>query len=169
MGTTTLLRSLFEHKAWINEGFFDALAKLDAEARSAQRHAAIRLLNHIYVVDRIFAGHLTGKPHGYASTNTQDTPTLEALRDAVRETDRWYVGHVASLPAERLGESIAFTFTDGERGRMSREEMLAHVVTHGSYHRGEVGRILTQVGVPPPRDLYTVFLHQSEPQRRMRA
>ena len=60
-------------------------------------------------------------------------------------------------------------FTDGQPGRMSREEMLAHVATHGSYHRGAVGRIMAQVAVPPPRDIFTVFLHQSEPRRRARA
>ena len=166
MGTTTLLRSLFEHKAWVNEGFFDALATVDADARPALRHAAIRLLNHIHVVDRIFVSHLTNVAHGYASTNTPETPALALLREAVRETDRWYVEHVASLPPERLGESVAFTFTDGERGRMSREEMLAHVVTHGSYHRGEVSQLLKQASATPPRDLYTAYLHQAEPQRR---
>ena len=169
MGTTTLLRSLFEHKAWINEGFFDALAKLDAEARSAQRHAAIRLLNHIHVVDRIFAGHLQGAPHGYAATNTPETPTLAALRDAVLASDRWYLDYVGTVSALQLAEVLSFTFTDGAAGRMSREEMLGHVITHGSYHRGAVGRIMSQLSAPPPRDTLTVYLHRSEPQRRERA
>jgi uncharacterized damage-inducible protein DinB len=47
--------------------------------------------------------------------------------------------------------------------------MLGHVITHGSYHRGAVGRIMSQVSVPPPRDTLTVYLHRSEPQRRERA
>ncbi|WP_348524358.1 DinB family protein [Mesorhizobium sp. L2C089B000] len=33
---------------------------------------------------------------------------------------------------------------------MSRQEMLTHVVTHGGYHRGEIGRILMQIGIAPP-------------------
>ena len=33
------------------------------------------------------------------------------------------------------------------RARMSREEMLAHVATHGGYHRGAVGRILSQLSL----------------------
>jgi len=28
---------------------------------------------------------------------------------------------------------------------------------------------MAQVAVPPPRDIFTVFLHQSEPRRRARA
>ena len=61
---------------------------------------------------------------------------------------------------------LPFVFTDGANGLMSREEMLAHVATHGGYHRGAVGRIMAQADVPPPRDIFTVYLHRAEPGRR---
>ena len=163
-----LLRSLFRHKAWANEELFAELGKVDPVAHAAERHAATRVLNHIYVVDRIFAVHLTGQVHGYTATNTPETPSLEALARDVQVSDRWFEEHVGTLSADALAEEVEFTFTDGERGRMSREEMLAHVVTHGSYHRGVVGRIMAQVAVPPPRDIFTVYLHRAEPQRRER-
>jgi len=40
------------------------------------------------------------------------------------------------------------------------------VLTHGGYHRGNVGQVLKSLSIAPPRDLYTRFLHQSEPARR---
>ena len=169
MGTSTLLQSMFRHKAWANAELFAELAKVDPVAHAAERHAAIRTLNHIFVVDRIFAAHLCGQAHVYAATNTAETPRLEALRDEVAASDRWYVDHIGTLTPQALAEAVDFVFTDGQPGRMSREEMLAHVATHGSYHRGAVGRIMAQVAVPPPRDIFTVFLHQSQPQRRARA
>jgi len=169
MGTSTLLQSMFRHKAWANAELFAELAKVDPVAHAAERHAAIRTLNHIFVVDRIFAAHLCGQAHVYAATNTAETPPLEALRDEVAASDRWYVDHIGTLTPQALAEAVDFVFTDGQPGRMSREEMLAHVATHGSYHRGAVGRIMAQVAVPPPRDIFTVFLHQSEPRRRARA
>lgn len=166
MSTSNLLHSLFKYKAWANEELFVELAKLDPVAHQAERHTAIRLLNHIYVVDRIFAAHLAGETHAYAGTNTPETPAFDVLRDAVLASDGWYVDYVGSLAAERLPELLQFTFTDGAKGCMSREEMLAHVITHGGYHRGAVGRIMAQVSVPPPRDIFTVYLHRAEPQRR---
>ena len=168
MGTATLLQTLFRHKAWANDQLFAELAKLDVEGHAKERQAAIRLLNHIHVVDRIFAAHLAGEPHGYTATNTRETPGLEALRDAVATTDCWYVEHVGPLDAGQLTATIDFTFTDGDAGRMSREEMLVHVIGHGNYHRGAVGRIMSQLGVPPPRDLLTAYLHRAEPVRRNR-
>jgi uncharacterized damage-inducible protein DinB len=169
MTTSTLLLSLFKYKAWANDELFAELAKLDAQAQQAEQHTCIRLLNHIHVVDRIFAAHLRGQAHGHTATNTPETPSLEALRLAVAELDAWYVNYVATLPAEQLCDSLSFSFTDGQSGSMSREEMLAHVVTHGGYHRGAVGRIMAQVAVPPPRDIFTAYLHQAEPVRRSEA
>jgi uncharacterized damage-inducible protein DinB len=105
-------------------------------------------------------------PHTFTATNTVETPTFEALREAVFACDQWYLDFVAGVAPEALADTIAFSFTDGARGCMSREEMLAHIVNHGSYHRGAVGRIMAQAGVAPPRDIFTVYLHQAEPARR---
>lgn len=168
MSATTLFPSLFEHKAWADDEFLGATAKVDAGRHADDRQAAIRLLNHIHVVDRIFAAHLVGGTHPYTATNTPETPSLQALRDAMRETDRWYVGYVASLPPERLAEPVDFTFTDGQNGRMSREEILGHLLTHGAYHRGGVAKILAPTGVATPRDILTGFLHRTDPGRRVR-
>ena len=160
--SNTLLQSLFRQKAAITEEFFAVLENV----AEGERVEAIRLLNHIHVVDRIFAAHLRGEPHGYAATNTPETPALDALRGATRETNRWFVEQAGALTPAQLAETVAFTFTDGQSGRMSREEMLAHVITHGSYHRGEVGQMLKRLSVAPPRDLFTAYLHHAEPQRR---
>lgn len=166
MSTASLLHSLFKYKAWSNDQLFVELAKLDPVTQKEAQHNAMRILNHIYVVDQIFAAHLSGAVQSLNATNTTETPTVEALRDGVAMLDAWYVDYTADLSPEQLAENIAFTFTDGEKGRMTREEMLTHVSLHAAYHRGAAGRIMVQAGTPPPRDLYTRFLHQSEPARR---
>lgn len=160
----SILKSLFEQKAWANAELFEVLATVSA---ASDLHTAIRTMNHIYVVDRIFRAHLLGEPHGYAATNTQATPSLQELRSAVAQTDAWYQQHVAGLDEAALVEKLRFTFTDGDPGLMSREEMLLHVITHGGYHRGNVGQLLKNLSIAPPRDLLTKFLHASEPQRRL--
>lgn len=157
------LESLFAFKLWSNKELFEALGTLNA-AESVQ--PMLRTLSHIYVTDRIFRAHLSGVPHSYTSPHLVPPPTLSELRAAVEETDEWYLQYVSSLTPEALAERIQFQFTDGDMGSMSREEMLLHITTHGCYHRGNVGQMLRDRGVSPPRDLYTRFLHQTEPARR---
>lgn len=162
----TSLSSLFAQKSWANNELFSALAEVNAQAHPQVVHMAIRMLNHIYVVDRIFRAHLLGEPHGYSATNTEATPDLGTLQFEVAETDGWYEAYVAQLSDAQLAERIHFSFTDGDGGTMSREEMLTHIVVHGFYHRGNVGQMLKSIEVAPPRDLYTKFLHLREPERR---
>jgi uncharacterized damage-inducible protein DinB len=164
----SLFSSLFNYKSWANEELFALVQTVDEAKHKDERHSCIRLLNHIYVVDRIFAAHLTRSKHSYLATNTKETPTLDELTQSAAASDRWYVDFVSSLDANSLSEPIEFVFTDETNARMSREEMLMHVITHGAYHRGAVGRILSQIGISPPRDLFTGFLHKTEPQRRER-
>ena len=85
----------------------------DEKAHPDERHTAIRILNHTYVVDRIFAANLQRLEHEYTATNISDTPTQEQLESAVKKRDQWYLEYVSKLETSALSESIDFTFTDG--------------------------------------------------------
>lgn len=162
----SLLPTLFAQKTWANNELFNQLATVIGPEHASAVHTAIRTLNHIYVVDRIFQAHLLGKVHSYTATNTDETPELGELQFAVAETDAWYEHYSTSITSEQLKTNITFKFTDGDAGRMTREEMLFHIITHGAYHRGNVGQILKSLSITPPRDLLTKFLHVQEPGRR---
>lgn len=160
------MKQAFRYKAWANAEILDAIATIDAARFPEQWTLAVRLMNHTHVVDRIFAAHLVGAAHGFTATNTPETPGLEELRASIATTDDWYQAYVARTAHGELAESIAFTFADGDRGCMTREEMLFHVLAHGSYHRGNVGMVLTACGIERPKDTFTRFLHSAEPERR---
>lgn len=160
------LQSLFAQKSWANNDLFNALAAIPSDEHAGVIHTATRTLNHIYVVDRIFRAHLLGEAHGYEASNTDATPELGELQFAVAETDAWFESYAAVVTEPQLCAAIAFRFTDGDAGTMTREEMLFHVLTHGTYHRGNVGQLMKSISIAPPRDLYTKFLHKREPARR---
>ncbi|HJU26849.1 MAG TPA: DinB family protein [Rhodanobacteraceae bacterium] len=160
------MKNKFRYKAWANAEILDSMAKIDLSRHPEQGTLALRLMNHTYVVDRIFAAHLDGTAHEFQSTNTPDTPSLDQLRERIAASDDWYQQYVYRVRDDELRERICFTFTDGDRGCMSREEMLFHVLTHGAYHRGNVGMILTSCGIDRPSDTFTRFLHLGEPDRR---
>ena len=154
-----MLNTLLSYKRWANTELFDSLFKVHASAAAEPAHTMLRLLNHVYVVDRIFQAHLLGQPHGYTALNTAQTPDLRVLWQAVQQLDNWYLDYAASLTSQDAQERLNFNYVDGKAACMSRAEMLLHVVNHGSYHRGAVGELLHQCGLPPPHDVLTVFLH----------
>ena len=74
MNASPIIATLFKYKAWANDEILTAMKLLDKKAHPDERHTAIRILNHTYVVDRIFAAHLRG-----SSTDTRQ-PILLTLR-----------------------------------------------------------------------------------------
>jgi uncharacterized damage-inducible protein DinB len=160
------LLHLFRYKAWANEELLTALAKLDREAIVVK--LALKALSHTQVVDRIFVAHLKREDHGYTSANLSELPTLDDLSADIRATDREYLAYVSTLDRDQLAEPIDFAFTDGSPGRMSREEMLMHVITHGVGHRGQVSAVMLLNELPPAKDGFTTYLHQAEAATRRR-
>jgi uncharacterized damage-inducible protein DinB/putative sterol carrier protein len=166
MDQISTLERLFRYKAHSNQEILAAMRLFDDAAPA--KEIAIRVLNHTYVVDRIFAANLTGSEHGYTSANTSQAPSLEELSATIKTSDQWYLDYVSLLDEGQLAERIDFTFTDGELGRMSREEMLWHVAIHGAGHRGQLGWIMMENSITPPADRFASYLHKAEASTRRR-
>jgi len=166
MDQVSTLERLFRYKANSNKEILAAMRLFDDA--SPAKEIAIRVLSHTYVVDRIFAANLTGTEHGYTLANTSQAPSLEELSATIKTSDQWYIDYVSLLDEAQMAERIDFTFTDGEPGRMSREEMLWHVAIHGAGHRGQVGWIMTENSITPPADRFTSYLHKAEASTRRR-
>ncbi|MFZ6744731.1 DinB family protein [Undibacterium sp. JH2W] len=164
-----ILLSLFKYKAWANAEMHAALEKFDAQQYPDKFLAMLQILDHAHVVDRIFMGHLNGTDtSSFVTTNSEIRPGLVELRERVRLTDNWYLDFVSVISPQRLKLRSQFTFTDGDKGSMSCEEMLLHVITHAGYHRGSVGQLMEDTGMDSPPDSLTKFLHRQEPERRLR-
>lgn len=160
------LQRLFRYKAWANDELLTRLAKLGSEPQITG--LAIKAFSHTYVVDRIFAAHIRQEAHSYTSANLGEMPTLESLSADIRKSDLEYVEYLSAIDSELLAEQIDFTFTDGAPGRMSREEMLMHVITHGTGHRGQVSAVMLLNAIPAAKDGFTTYLHEIEASTRGR-
>lgn len=156
------VRMLARYNAWANELIFKAVAELpEGEALKPRRSVfrnIVHTLNHNYVIDRIFQAHLEGREHGYTARNTAEHPPLGELWPAQQEIDRWYIDWADRAAERELEEKVAFTFVGGGDGRMSRREILEHLVVHTSYHRGFVAQMMYDAGVRPPTTDLTVYL-----------
>jgi uncharacterized damage-inducible protein DinB len=162
MTTPDTIRMLTRYKAWANKTIYTTVGLLPeaelAKERPTRSNSMLAILNHIYVIDHIFQAHLEGREHSYRSRNTPTFPPHEQLRESVQMLDRWYINLSDHLTAEALEESVSFRFVDGGAGKMTRAQIILHVVNHGSYHRGFVADMLRQVPIVPPATDLPVFL-----------
>lgn len=161
-GRPSSLQMLMRYKAWANDLIYAPVSALPLEEIAKVRQTTFKTialtLNHVYVVDDIFKAHLQGRRHGYTARNTESAPAIPTLWEASRRMDRWYIDLADRLSERELAETIDFEFVGGGRGAMTRGEILLHVVNHGSYHRGFVSVMMSQVPAAVPANDLPVFL-----------
>jgi len=151
------------YNAWINERIYGAVADLDDTAYRLDRGAYFgsihRTLNHLLVVDRLFAARLVEKAPQIESLDQMLYDSFAALRAARETEDRHLVELVGSWSETELCAPIRFKriLGSGEH-EMRRDHMLLTLFNHQTHHRGQVHCMLTQARVdPPPIDVIEYF------------
>ena len=160
--SSSQLQKLLRYRAWADRLIYDAVAALPEGAATAPRATIfgnmLRTLSHSWVVDDIFQAHLQGRAHGYTSRNTPEPLSFDDLWRRQQVMNAWYLDYANGLTPERAAEIVHFQFIGGGEGRMSREDIILHVVNHATYHRGFVADMFYQVPAKPPATDLPVFL-----------
>ena len=162
MMTTRTARMLTRYNQWANRITFDAVAALPGNEATRPRvglfKTLVHMLNHSYVIDRVFQSHLEGREHGYTARNTPEPPPLAELWHAQQEMDAWYIAWADALTPKTIDEKVAFKYIGGGEGVMTRGEILMHIINHTTYHRGFVAEMIYQIPLRAPTTDLTVFL-----------
>lgn len=152
------LVSLFEHKAWCNRRLIEALRAAPPEADRRQMAVALYTFDHTSIVDQIFKARLSGEPEGFEGVVAGARPDLDALGATMAATDAWYIDYARAVTPAELETEVAFTYVaDGDPGRMTKGQMLAHVITHSANHRGAIGGMLEAMLVKGASDMVTTY------------
>ncbi|WP_257384843.1 DinB family protein [Tahibacter caeni] len=158
------MQVLTRYKAWADEVFLSVISTVPGAELAAPRPivfgSLIRTLHHSYAMDYVWQCHLLGKAHGLTTRNPEHCPGLAELIENQRAIDAWYVDYADSLAGNEPAQSVDFEFIGGGAGRMSRRDIILHVVNHTTYHRGHAAGILYYLDIFPPTTDLPVFLRQ---------
>jgi uncharacterized damage-inducible protein DinB len=141
------LARLFAYDAWANA---EALSSI--RAAGAPR-AAVRLIAHVAAAERLWKVRLDA---GAAPVVVWPEWTLDACARALDQIAGEWSAYVPALSAAGLARAIAYVNSKGERWTTSVDDVLAHVVLHSAYHRGQVAYVLRAGGGEPA---YTDYAH----------
>jgi len=156
--SSTFLTQLFEHKAWANRAFYDALLAVPAERRR-EFVVPIFTLDHAMRVDSVFRARLEGRPEPYDAVIAQKMPKLEGIAQTVTDNDAWYIAYTKTLSEAALNEPVQFRFLiDGDKGNLTRAQILAHVLTHHHSHRTAMTEKLAALNIKVPGDMVTSWV-----------
>lgn len=153
-------RFLARYNRWANQILYDHVGQLDEAEYKKDRGAFFKsihgTLNHILLTDRIWMSRIEPDLEEIPSTalDTELYSGFEALHAARQAQDAALLALLCrydDADMERCGD---YTNSSGTRFRTPVQTMLAHMINHGTHHRGQVHDLLSQTPVaPPPLDL----------------
>ena len=94
---SSLLVQLMTHKKWMEMGLYEVLQSPAYAGKPDAVQQALYWMNHIHIVDQIFRSHMLGKPHDFASTESNSFPALLQLREATEGLDDWLIQYAQEL------------------------------------------------------------------------
>jgi uncharacterized damage-inducible protein DinB len=147
----TILVKLIDHVAWADDRAVDAIATLPEG--SAERGEAERLYAHLAGADHVWLSRLEGRPPSYEVWPDLSLDAARALADESLRRLRTF----AALDAAGLAATVEYTNSTGRTFKETVADMLGQVITHGSYHRGQLAQLTRRGGGTPTPTDYILF------------
>ncbi len=146
------LCTLFTYESWANQQALDSLKQ--AENPSPRAH---QVMGHLVAAQILWLSRLRGE-----AVNIPVWPEL-GLGDCAAQleklTDQWSQ-FVSSLTDEALRSRIEYKTSRGDTWQSRVDEILFHVLLHGSYHRGQIAAMLGRNDQQPAATDLIVALRQ---------
>lgn len=114
-------------------------------------------LNHVYNAEWIWYSRWNGvSPTSFPKDEMPDPATLRAKWSEMEGNVRAYIDAAGDSGLDRV---IEYRLMSGKEGASPLWQMVAHVVNHASYHRGQVTTMLRQLGAvaPQSQDMIAYF------------
>lgn len=154
-------RDLLLYMLWADREMLAAVREVRAE--DLMRDAGVSFgslfgtMSHMAGSQKIWLSRFLGKPLDYAPK--PESPDLLSWITFWEETAAGFNAFLAALTDEQLAAPLTWTSLKGDTATQPLWQLVAHVVNHASYHRGQVTSLLRQMGYPPPStDLSRYFL-----------
>lgn len=145
-------RTLVDFHYWARDRMLDAVFTLDEGdyTRSlGSSFSSVRdTLQHTFGAEVVWLCRWQGES---PTTFPGEMPADAAgLREAWKTHEIRFRAFVASLDDEALQVVVHYRLFSGAEGESPLWQMLAHVVNHATYHRGQVTTLLRQLGAAAP-------------------
>jgi uncharacterized damage-inducible protein DinB len=144
------LRRQFAYDAWANR---EVLAAIRANGSTSQSARPLQLLAHILSAERLWLERI--------EQHQQSLPVwpdfmFDQCDAQIAELAQLWRGYFAQLSSSDLPKKIPYKSSKGESWSTTVQDVLAHVVLHSAYHRGQIASLMRGAGDAPA---YTDFVH----------
>lgn len=162
MDLLTSIREGFEHHYWARDRQLQAAAALSEEEFLRPVGGSFPSLRgtlaHMAGAEWVWLERWQGRSPK-ALPAPEEFPSVAVLAGRWAEIERDVRAFLAGLDAEALDCPLTYANFQGVEATVPLHRLLAHLLNHQSYHRGQVSTLLRLLGAVPPRvDLLVAHL-----------
>ena len=156
------LQTLLDYHYWARDIILDAVTEVPRDKFLQPVESSFKSLRdtvaHIYAADLVWYNRWLGLPPSGLVAYDQ-FPDATSIRTAWKDLETNVRQHVANLGEAGVNKMYDYKLLSGAPDTAPFWQMLAHVVNHAGYHRGQVTTLLRQLGASPPKstDMITFF------------
>lgn len=167
MANRPMLRMMTRYMAWADDVMLENASALSAEELVKERDTLFGSISgtfdHILLIGEIFRAHLEMRSHPHTSRHRPVTRPFAVVAEELRSMNRHYVQFTDAQSDVELDEVVNFSYVGGGEGAMSKSEILLHLVSHATYHRGFISTLLYPHRLNGRANDLTVFLRDAWP------
>jgi uncharacterized damage-inducible protein DinB len=139
-------KQLFEYDLWASHELFDKFEK-----QFPQNPRIYELFSHLISAQRIWLDRILGIPQSVE--RFQDRLPIEMKEDLQNYHMAWmeFIDHLQPSDFDRV---VSYVHPNGQPYNEPLVDIMAHVINHGTHHRGSLIVLMKEEGfVPPTLDL----------------
>jgi uncharacterized damage-inducible protein DinB len=149
-------KKLFEYDYWANGRLLTSLA-----ATSSPAEEAIQKMGHILSAKEVWIGRLLDTPFNDLNQ------VFSAAEGRKLNEGQWarMNAYFSQLDESQLSKKVAYKNLKGLPFETVLSDILAHMVNHGSYHRGQIASLIKKSGGNPEGTDYIGFVREEDARR----
>jgi uncharacterized damage-inducible protein DinB len=138
----------YEYNAWANRRVIGCL-----EQQAVSDEKILSVFSHLMAANFIWLNRILGLPK--SNYQLWGSYTLAELRNMVEEADRLWTRFLSEH--NHFDRVLKYQNYTGNYFENNVQQIMIHLVNHGTYHRGQVALLLRQKGFEPVNTDYITF------------
>jgi uncharacterized damage-inducible protein DinB len=143
-------RDLLKYNEWANYRILVALEELESPGDEL-----LSLFSHVLTAQIVWLNRIKGIPT--SPFPIWEQYKLTELRSMTEETSDNWNRYLDDHAFDTFEEMIFYTNSEGNKYESTIREIMVHVLSHSSYHRGQIAKAIRSKGVQPPDTDYIIY------------
>lgn len=148
MSLADYMRRQFAYNSWANQEVLNTI-----RAGGGENTRSLQLMSHVLAAERLWLERLKQLPQ---SVPVWPNPDLAQCEAEAAELKKLWFEYLDLATAGDISLTVSYKNSKGESWSSAIVDVLAHVVLHSAYHRGQIASHMRANGQSPA---YTDFIH----------